>query len=328
MKPFDYQRPSSVEDAVQLLADTPGSRPLGGGTNLVDLMRVNIEQPEQLIDVTALGLTNITHLDDRVRVEAGVRNSDLANDALLRERLPLVSAALVSGASAQLRNMATVGGNLMQRSRCSYFYDPHAACNKRQLGSGCDARAGFHRLGAVLGTSDACLSAHPSDLCVALAAADATVQVRSRDGEREIALTDFHRLPGDRPDIETALEPGELITSIEIPYLPSGFRSSYRKVRDRASYAFALVSVAAALRVEDGVVTDVRLALGGVGTKPWRATAAEEYLRGRPATATEFTAAADAELAAAQPTPDLEFKVALARRTVTATLRDLVEVSA
>lgn len=327
MKPFDYHRPTSIEETVQLLAE-PGTRLLGGGTNLVDLMRVGVEKPTRLVDVTALGLTTITHDDSSVLVEAGVRNSDLAADPVVRERLPLISKALVSGASGQLRNMATVGGNLMQRSRCSYFYDTHAACNKREPGAGCDARGGFHRLGAVLGTSPSCLSAHPSDLCVALAATDARVHLRSVDGARDVALTDFHRLPGDRPDLETVLEPGEMIASIEIPHLPDGFRSTYRKVRDRASYAFALVSIAAAVRVENGAIADVRLALGGVGTKPWRASAAEDTLRGRPATTESFLAAADAELAAADPTPDLEFKIELTRRTVAATLRDLTEVTA
>jgi len=325
VKAFDYVRPGSVDDALRSITEVPGAKFIGGGTNLVDLVREGIETPSTLVDVARLGLDHVEVRDDTLRVGAGVRNSDLAAHPDVRRRVPVVSEALVSGASGQLRNMATVGGNLMQRTRCLYFYDGAAACNKRSPGAGCGAREGFHRTGAILGASPSCIAVHPSDLCVALAATDAVVEARSARGTRRIPVADFHRLPGDTPHIETALATDELITAVEIPWLPDGMRSGYRKVRDRASYAFALVSLAAAVRVEDGTVTDVRLALGGVAAKPWRARAAEAALVGRPATDESFAAAIDAELAAATGTRDTDFKIALTRRTAVATLRRLTE---
>jgi xanthine dehydrogenase YagS FAD-binding subunit len=323
MTPFTYQRATDAGEALRLAGD-PAAKFLGGGTNLVDLMRETIERPHSLVDVTALTAA-IDHRDDGgLMIGAAAKNSAVAEHRIVRTRYPMLARAILAGASAQIRNMATVGGNLLQRTRCAYFYDNEGAlCNKRQPGQGCDAREGFHRNHAILGASSACIATHPSDMAVALAALDAVVHLRSAGGERTLPLTDLHRLPGDHPEIETVLEPGELITGVALPPLPLAARSTYRKVRDRASYAFALVSVAAALEVKDGRVADVRLALGGVAHRPWRAWEAEEALRGRPATAESFRAAADAELAAARPLRDNGFKVELAARTITAVLADL-----
>ena len=321
MRPFAYVKPVDVETAV-LAAAKPGAKFLGGGTNLVDLMREGIERPDTVVDVTGLPFDTVDELPGGgLRVGAMVRNSALAADPRVRARYPVLSQALLCGASGQLRNMATVGGNLLQRTRCPYFYDTAAACNKREPGSGCDALDGFNRGCAILGVSESCIATHPSDMCVALAALDAVVEVRGADGTRRIPLTDFHRLPGDTPEIETTLAPGDLVTAVELP--PVAVGSRYRKVRDRASYAFALVSVAAALRVSDGIVTEVRLALGGVAPKPWRAREAERLLVGGPADEASFRRAAEAELAAATVRPDNAFKVALAASTVVATLRTL-----
>ncbi|GAA5038047.1 xanthine dehydrogenase family protein subunit M [Thermocatellispora tengchongensis] len=314
-----------METALRVIADGEGVKFLGGGTNLVDLMREGIERPATVVDITRLPLTGIEELPGGgVRVGALVRNSRLAADLLIRTRYPVLAQAVLHGASAQLRNMATVGGNLLQRTRCLYFYDGAAACNKRAPGSGCDAIGGFSRGGAILGASEHCVAAHPSDMAVALAMLDAVVEVESVRGVRRIPIADFHRLPGDTPHIETALAADELITAVELPPVPVAANSRYRKVRDRASYAFALVSVAAALNVEDGVVTEARLALGGVGTKPWRATEAERALLGAPATEDAFRRAAEAELAAAVAGPQNAFKIELARRTIVATLRRLL----
>ena len=281
MRPFAYVKPDDVETAV-LAAGKPGAKFLGGGTNLVDLMREGIERPDTVVDVTGLPFDTVDELPGGgLRIGAMVRNSALAADPRVRARYPVLSQALLCGASGQLRNMATVGGNLLQRTRCPYFYDVASACNKREPGSGCDALDGFNRGCAILGVSESCIATHPSDMCVALAALDAVVEVRGADGTRRIPLTDFHRLPGDTPEIETTLAPGDLVTAVELPPVAAGSR--YRKVRDRASYAFALVSVAAALRVSDGIVTEVRLALGGVAPKPWRAREAERLLVGGPA---------------------------------------------
>jgi xanthine dehydrogenase YagS FAD-binding subunit len=325
MKPFAYVSPEDLDTALQVIADEPNAKFLGGGTNLVDLMREDIEQPDTVVDITRLPLTEVEELPGGgVRAGALVRNSHLAAHPLIRTRYPMLSQALLAGASAQLRNMATVGGNLLQRTRCLYFYDGTAACNKRDPGSGCAAIGGFNRNHAVLGVSDDCIAAHPSDMCVALAAMDATVEVRSVRGLRRVPMGDFHRLPGATPHVETTLEPDELITAVELPAAPLLARSTYRKVRDRASYAFALVSVAAALDVRDDVVTGVRLALGGVATRPWRAYEAERALLGAPATEESFSAAAEAELAPAVGRPGNTFKIELARRTIVATLRRLL----
>ena len=327
MTPFTYARADAAGQALELAGG--GARFLGGGTNLIDLMRERIEAPAALVDVSGIGRAIEETADGGLLIGAGVRNTDLAEHPLVRTRYPLVTRAIVAGASAQIRNMATVGGNLLQRTRCTYFYDVEGSrCNKRAPGEGCDAQGGFNRIHAILGASEACVATHPSDLCVALAALDAVVHVEGPQGARQIAFADFHLLPGDTPDRETALAPGELVTAVELPPLPVASHSRYRKVRDRASYAFALISVAAALRVEDGRVTEVRLALGGVAHRPWRAHAAEAALIGAAASEESFLAAADAELAAAVPLRDNAFKIDLARRTIAAVLSDLSEAGA
>ena len=321
MRPFAYVKPVDVETAV-LAAAKPGAKFLGGGTNLVDLMREGIERPDTVVDVTGLPFDTVDELPGGgLRIGAMVRNSALAADRRVRTRYPMLSQALLSGASGQLRNMATVGGNLLQRTRCPYFYDTAAACNKREPGSGCDALDGFNRGCAILGVSESCIATHPSDMCVALAALDAVVEVRGADGTRRIPLTDFHRLPGDTPEIETTLAPGDLVTAVELPPVAAGSR--YRKVRDRASYAFALVSVAAVLQVSDGTVAEARLALGGIAPKPWRAREAERLLVGGPVDEAAFHRAAEAELAAAAVRRGNAFKVALAASTIVAVLNQL-----
>ncbi|MGP3959196.1 FAD binding domain-containing protein [Nonomuraea sp. 3N208] len=322
MRPFAYVKAPDIDAAVQAVAADSGAKFLGGGTNLVDLMREGIERPLTVVDVTGLPLDEVAELPGGgLRIGALVRNSTLAADRRVRTRFPVLSQAILAGASAQLRNMATVGGNLLQRTRCPYFYDQASACNKREPGAGCDAIGGFNRSHAILGVSDSCIATHPSDMSVALLALDAVVEARSVRGTRRIPLADFHLLPGDTPQVETALAADELITAVEVP--PIAVPSSYRKVRDRASYAFALVSVAAAVEVRDGTIMDVRLALGGVAPKPWRAREAEQALLGGPATEEAFRRAADAELADATPRPGNAFKSGLARATITATLREL-----
>jgi xanthine dehydrogenase YagS FAD-binding subunit len=328
MRPFAYQRPGDVADAVTMLAQAPNGTFLAGGTNLVDLMRLGVATPDVLVDVRRLGSDRITELPDGgLRIGAAVPNSELAADRRVRRRYPVLSQALLSGASGQLRNLATTGGNLLQRTRCVYFQNVTTPCNKRQPGSGCSALEGYHRELAILGWSDACVATHPSDMAVALAALEAVVRAQGPGGERTIPLTDLHRLPGDHPERDTVLERGELITAVDLPPLPMAARSRYRKVRDRASYAFALVSVAAALQVADGVVGDVRLALGGVAHKPWRATTAEQALRGARTTQDSFRAAAEAELAGARTLPGNAFKVPLARNVIVSTLLELMEAS-
>jgi xanthine dehydrogenase YagS FAD-binding subunit len=332
MKPFDYERATDPRAAVSLVASRPGAMFLGAGTNLVDHMRLGIAHPDLLVDVTRLGYDSIERLPDGgVRIGAGVRNSDLAADPLIRQHYPVVAAALLAGASGQLRNLATTGGNLLQRTRCAYFQDPTVPCNKRSPGEGCAAIEGFNRDHAILGASAACVATHPSDLSVALTALDARVRVLGQSGERAIPIDEFYRLPGDRPDRDTVLDHGELITAVDLPDLPIAARSVYRKVRDRASYAFALVSVAAAVEVADGVdggvIKDVRIAFGGIAHKPWRAWLAEDGLRGRPATEHAFRAAATAELAGAQPLAHNGFKVPLAANTLVAVLRELTRDS-
>jgi xanthine dehydrogenase YagS FAD-binding subunit len=324
MNPFSYELPSDTADAVTLAGSHPSPKYLAGGTNLVDLMRVTIERPETLVDVTALPGSIDVGADGSVLIGASVKNTAVAADLHIRSAFPLLSRAILAGAGAQIRNMATVGGNIMQRTRCSYFYDQATSCNKRQPGSGCDARDGFNRYHAILGTSASCVATHPSDMCVALAALGAVVHVEGPSGKRSIPLTEFHRLPGDRPDIETELQPNELIVAVEVPPLSFGAKSTYRKVRDRASYAFALISVAAAIDIdEQGIVRDVRLALGGVAHKPWRAFKAEAALKGEFADSESFRAAAEIELADAVGLRDNAFKAELARRTIVAVLNEL-----
>lgn len=313
MKPFTYERALSPADAAGAAAATPGARFIAGGTNLLDLMKLQIETPTHLIDVNGLGLDRIEATDDGgLRIGALARNTDLAADARVRRNYPVLSRALLAGASAQLRNKATTAGNLLQRTRCPYFYDPAQACNKRAPGSGCAALGGYSRQLAVIGVSEACIATHPSDMAVAMRALDAVVETVQPTGTtRKIAIADFHRLPGDTPHIETALEPGELITAVTLPK-PVGGRQVYRKVRDRASYAFALVSVAAVVQ-EDGTG---RIAVGGVAHKPWRVEAAEAELpRGAKAVSEHL-------LAGAKPTHDNAFKITLVERTIGAVLAD------
>lgn len=326
MKPFRYERADDASGAVAMLAGAPGGAFLAGGTNLVDLMKLEVAKPDLLVDVRRLTSDRIEELPDGgLRIGAGVSNSDLAADRTIRRRYPVLSEAVLSGASGQLRNLATTGGNLLQRTRCVYFQDVTTPCNKREPGSGCSAREGFNRELAILGWSDACVATHPSDLAVAMAALDAVVLTEGPNGQRRIPLTDLHRLPGEEPERDTVLEHGELITAVDLPPLAFATNSRFRKVRDRASYAFALVSVAAALDVADGAVGDARIALGGVAHKPWRATRAEDALRGAPATERSFREAAEAELAATRPLPGNAFKVPLARNAIVRTLLDLVE---
>jgi xanthine dehydrogenase YagS FAD-binding subunit len=342
VKPFAYARPGHVAEAVRDVAADPDAVFLAGGTNLVDHLKLGVATPDRVVDVRTLTSREITGTDDGgLRIGAAVTNSELAADRQVRERYPVLAQAVLSGATGQLRNLATTGGNPLQRTRCVYFQDVTTPCNKRQPGSGCSAIGGYTRYHAILGipaalpdptAPETCIATHPSDMAVGLAALDAQVQVLGPTGARTIPFVDLHRLPGEDPSRDTVLEHGELITSIDLPPLPMATRSTYRKIRDRASYAFALVSVAAALDVADGVVRDVRIALGGVAHKPWRATRAEEILRGRPATDDEFRAAMEAELAGAQPQPGSDggngFKIPLVTRTVVATLRQLTEVPA
>ncbi len=319
MNRFEYARPATLADAVAAGAQ-PGAAYLAAGTNLLDLMKGGVVRPGQLVDISRLpGLDRIEHLaDGGVRIGALVRNADLAYDADFARRFPAVAEALLSGASAQLRNAATAGGNLLQRTRCLYFYDTASACNKREPGAGCDAAGGENRLHAILGWSEHCIATHPSDFCVPLTALDAVVEVTGPAGPRDIPLEAFHLLPGTTPERETALEPGELITAVRLPAGADGFagHARYLKIRERTSYAFAVVSAAAALRMEAGTIAEARIALGGVALKPWRARAAEATLAGKRADPAAFRAAAEAALADARPSGDNEFKIELARRIV------------
>ncbi|MFF9348834.1 FAD binding domain-containing protein [Streptomyces sp. NPDC014734] len=324
MKPFAYLRARTAAEAVRESSAHPGAAFLGGGTNLVDLMKLGAQTPDLLIDISRLPLDEVADTaDGGLRIGATVRNSDLAAHPAVRTRYPALSRALLSGASGQLRNTATTGGNLLQRTRCPYFQDVSKPCNKRVPGSGCPAREGAHRDLAVLGHSEHCVATCPSDMAVALSALDATVELHGPDGERTVPAAEFHRLPGDTPDLDTELRPGELITGITLPPLPDGTDSLYRKVRDRASFAFALASVAAVLRVRDGRIAHAALAFGGLAHRPWRARRAEEVLRGAPATEETFVRAADAELAAARPLRDNAFKVDLARSLAVDALSEL-----
>ncbi|MFJ9037028.1 FAD binding domain-containing protein [Streptomyces sp. NPDC102406] len=324
MKPFRYVRARTVEEATAAHGGRPDARYLGGGTNLVDLMKLGVEQPGTLVAVQDLPLDTVEELPDgSLRVGATVSNSDLAAHPLARGRYPVLSQALLAGASGQLRNMATTGGNLLQRTRCPYFQDTGKPCNKREPGSGCGARDGVHRDHAVLGHSPQCIATHPSDMAVALAALDAQVELHGSAGARTLPAADFHRLPGDRPERDTEIEPGELITGVLLPPTTAGLPSAYRKARDRASYAFALASVAVVLDVRDGVVRDVRIAFGGLAHRPWRALRAEQALVNGPATDDAFRRAVDAELADAAPLRDNAFKVPLARNVACDVLRRL-----
>ena len=324
MRPFAYERAADASSAVARVTAHSNAAFLGGGTNLVDHMRLGIAHPELLVDVARLPFGGIEpRPDGGLRIGAGVRNSDLAADRTVRGRYPVLSQALLAGASGQLRNLATTGGNLLQRTRCAYFQDVTVPCNKRAPGSGCSAIDGHNRDHAILGASDHCVAVHPSDMAVALAALDATVVVLGRQGERRIPIVDFHRLPGDAADRDTVLEHGELIIAVELPALPVAAHSMYYKVRDRASYAFALVSVAAAMEVKNGQIHDVRIAFGGVAHKPWRALRAEATLRGTAATEENYGRAADAELADAKPLNHNAFKIPLARNTLRMVLRRL-----
>jgi xanthine dehydrogenase YagS FAD-binding subunit len=334
MRPFIFDSAATPREAIETAqawnGGTGTTHFLAGGTTLIDLMKLDVMRPERLIDINPLSSSDFGRIsigEGGLWMGALVHMADAAEHPDIVREFPAVAQSLQLAASQQIRNMATLGGNLMQRTRCLYFYDDAARCNKRQPGAGCDARDGFNRMHAILGASDACVATHPSDLCVALAALDATVHLQGADGartvHRSLPFEALHRLPGDTPDKETELRPGELITAIELPALPLARRSTYRKVRDRSSYAFALVSVAAALEVSDGKVRDVRLALGGVAHRPWRAHAAEAVLRGATADASTFRRAAEAELAAARPLRDNGFKVELAKRTIVAVLGQL-----
>src|SRR5438105_3928771 len=303
MNPFTYSRVADPNEAVTSIAAKPQTKFLGGGTNLIDLMKMGVETPQTLIDINRLPLAQIEELTGKgIRIGALARNSDVAEHPLIKKRYPVLSEALLSGASPQLRNMATVGGNLLQRTRCYYFYDPaFAACNKRNPGSGCGAIDGYNRIHAILGQNEQCIATHPSDMCVALAALDTVVRVQGSKGEREIKFDDFHRLPGNTPNVDTNLQSDELITAVDLPALSFSQRSHYLKVRDRASYAFALVSVAALLDVDsNNKIKAARVALGGVAHKPWRASKVEAELIGKNPNEKTFRAAADAELAAAK----------------------------
>jgi xanthine dehydrogenase YagS FAD-binding subunit len=322
MNQVSYERAADVDQAVRL-AQQPGARFIGGGTNLLDLMKGGVETPQRLIDVSRLPLAAISELPQGgVHIGALARNSDAANHALIRQRYPLLTRALLSGASPQLRNMATVGGNLMQRTRCYYFYDTgFDMCNKRMPGSGCAAKEGYNRIHAILGASEQCIATNPSDMSVALAALDAVVRVRGPNGERAIPIADFHTLPGDTPQRDTTLQPGELILGVDLPPSPFAAHAHYLKVRDRASYAFALVSVAAALDLQGGVVRNARIALGGVAHKPWRAPEAEAILLGKPLDDAVLKSCAAAAVAGARAYEHNGFKIALVQRAITRALR-------
>jgi xanthine dehydrogenase YagS FAD-binding subunit len=331
MRPFEYTTATDVTQATRSVGADPGTMFVAGGTTLIDLMKLEVETPHRLVDVNRLAagepsLAQITELPNGgVRIGALVRNSDLAWNDLIKQRYPVLSQAVLAGASGQIRNMATTGGNLMQRTRCYYFRDTAMPCNKREPGSGCSAIGGHTRIHAVLGTSNNCIATSPGDMPVAMAALGAIVHVRGAQGERTIPLVDFHVVPGTHPERETVLRHGEMITAVDIPALSFGHRSHYRKVRDRASYAFALASAAVALDVSAGVVRGARIALGGVGTKPWRSMPAENALKGKPATPAAFRAAAEVAMKGAVSHGENAFKIELAKRTL---VRALATVAA
>jgi xanthine dehydrogenase YagS FAD-binding subunit len=328
MNRFEYIRPSSVAEAIAAAAQGQSAF-LAGGTNLLDLMKGGVSRPERLVDISRLlGLDRIEIMSDGgVRIGALVRNSDLAYHPEIAKRLPMVAEALLSGASAQLRNAATVAGNVMQRTRCAYFYDPASNCNKRAPGSGCEAKGGDTRSSAVLGWSEHCIATNPSDFCVPMVALGAVVEIAGPAGSREVPLEDFHLLPGETPQRETVLAPGEMIVGLRLPPQAAGFagHARYLKLRDRTSYAFAVVSVAAALRLDGETITEARLALGGVALKPWRAREAEQVLAGQPLSETSLIGAANAALFEAKPSGDNGFKIELARRLIVRALRQAAQ---
>ncbi len=335
MHPFSYVQ---AKDEAGAIAEAAGAKPalasgsdiriLAGGTNLIDQIKLNVETPSKLVDINSLPLAQIETLPGGgVRIGALVRNSDCAYDATIQAKYPVLSEAILAGASAQLRNAATTGGNLLQRTRCYYYRDPATPCNKREPGTGCPAIEGFNRIHAVLGTSNHCIATHPSDMAVAMVALDAVVVVKGARGERRIPIEDFHRLPGDTPHLDNNLEPGDLITSVELPGMEWAKRSRYIKVRDRASYAFALVSVACALDIQNGVIRDSRVAMGGVAHKPWRSHEAEKALNGKPATEATFRAAATAAMQNAKTYKENAFKPELARRTLVRTLTQVTAMA-
>ncbi|MDQ6880631.1 MAG: xanthine dehydrogenase family protein subunit M [Pseudomonadota bacterium] len=325
MKAFSYERVATPQAAAQAVAARPGAKFIAGGTNLLDLMKLQIETPVHLVDVNRVGLDRIEDADGGLRIGAMVRNSDLASDSRVRERYPVLSRALLAGASGQLRNKATTGGNLLQRTRCYYFYDPGKPCNKRQPGSGCSAIGGFNRIHAVVGASDQCIAVQPSDMAVAMRVLDAKVETVSAQGARRvIPIADFHRLPGDTPQVDTSLQPGEFITAVTLPPAPPG-RQLYRKVRDRASYAFALVSVAAIVDAHDGTVRQARMAFGGLAHIPWRVPDAEAQLTDARADQSAFAAAADAVLAGARGQGHNDFKIPLTRRVLAGVLAEATQ---
>ena len=316
MNRFDYVRAGTVDEAIQAFRAEPKARFIAGGTNLIDLMKYDVERPGRLIDITRLPLDTIEDHDGGLRIGALVTNADLAYDDRIVARYPLLANAILAGASAQLRNAATTGGNLLQRTRCYYFYDTATPCNKREPGSGCSAIGGINRIHAIFGASEHCIATHPSDMCVALAALEATVRVNGPEGERSLPLADFHRLPGDDPSRDTNLKPGEIVVAVDLPEQGFAGNFTYLKLRDRLSYAFALVSVAAGLELDGDTVKTARLALGGVAHKPWRNREAEALLQGKPATRETFDAAAALIVAEAKPQSENGFKVELARRAI------------
>lgn len=328
MYPFTYIKAKNNKEAITALGENTNAKFIGGGTNIIDLMKMNIEKPEQLIDINSLDLKKIETLPNgNIKIGALVRNSDLAYDATIMQKYPMLSKALLAGASAQLRNMATTAGNILQRARCSYFYDTAMPCNKREPGSGCSAIKGYNRMNAILGTSEKCIATHPSDMCVALAALDTIIHVESANGERTINFLDFHLLPGDTPEKENILQPGELITSIEIRALPFASNSTYVKVSDRHSYEFALTSAAVALDISNGIIQNARIALGGVGTKPWRCKEAEQSLQNKKVSTDNFNAAADIALKDVKTYQYNAFKPELAKRTLVSAFQNLGGIS-
>ncbi len=325
MNRFDYVRPTTVDEAVRAIASGANARFIAGGTNLVDLMKYNVERPERLVDITRLPLDRIEERDGGLSLGALVTNSTVAYDDRVKARYPLLSSAILAGASGQLRNAATTGGNLLQRTRCYYFYDDATPCNKREPGTGCAAIGGVNRIHAIFGTSPSCIATHPSDMCVALAALEATVRVAGPGAERAIPFADFHRLPGDAPERDTTLGADEIVLSVDLPDADFGTHHTYLKLRDRLSYAFALVSVAAVMRLDGDTIASARFALGGVAHKPWRDAQAEAFLAGKPATQETFAAAANIVVAEARPQSENGFKIELARRAI---IRGLTQAAA